>query len=501
MDTGYKSPTATGAYANTWTNPTNAYSSNDTYAIATALEGQDYQDYDFGIPEGATINGIEVSVESYVSSSTSLTVSLSYDNYSHAATPKYILMEESESSLVVGGATDTWGRDWTVSEFSNANFGSYFYLNYDVTAYIDHIKIKVYYTEFSSSSSSTSFSSSCSSSFSSSSFSSSSFSSCSSSSDSNWSSCSSSSCLSSSSSSSFSSSSSSFSSSSCSSSFSSSSFSSCSSSLSSSSSESNSGNITFNGYDLQTATDTANTILTRNILYRHIPDKVINIKQDTIRDGFDVLDVQYSQKMISLNGWLISDSSANLRTLKNTFHNKLRQTEKNLIINDGGININYICTLRSLDVPEEHWNITQIPYNAEFLCKPFGKLTSTTTINLNSGVNVTTSPYNETISFTGSYCSKPVITFTLAGALITNMTALKLTNNTTSDWIEIARDFSISDVLVIDCEDETVEVNGVNVDFTGVFPVFEEGSNILSIIVTATSFSYTCSLVYYPTYL
>jgi hypothetical protein len=161
----------------------------------------------------------------------------------------------------------------------------------------------------------------------------------------------------------------------------------------------------------------------------------------------------------------------------------------------------YVCTLRSLDVPEEHWHITQIPYTAEFLCKPFGTATSITTINLNSSGAITTSPYNETVSFVGSYGPEPVITFTLAGAGITSMTALKLTNSTTGDWIEIARSFSASDVLVIDCSNETVKVNGISVDFTGVFPSFDPLDNSLILTVTATAFSLTGIINYYYTYL
>ena len=68
MDTGWKSPTGTGDNYNQWTNPTNAYSSDDNYAtaaIAGASKCQDYTNFNFDIPAGATIDGVEISLEWY----------------------------------------------------------------------------------------------------------------------------------------------------------------------------------------------------------------------------------------------------------------------------------------------------------------------------------------------------------------------------------------------------------------------------------------------------
>jgi len=62
-DTELKSPTATGEDYNEWANPTNAYSSDDTYATAQSGEDQDYYNFDFDIPDSSIIEGIEVQVE------------------------------------------------------------------------------------------------------------------------------------------------------------------------------------------------------------------------------------------------------------------------------------------------------------------------------------------------------------------------------------------------------------------------------------------------------
>ena len=262
-------------------------------------------------------------------------------------------------------------------------------------------------------------------------------------------------------------------------------------------------NILYNSYDLQTTADSANTILTKDIIEKKLPEKIINLKQDTIRDGFSVIDVQYTNKIITLSGWLISDTAANLRTLTDNFKNYLRPNEKNLDIETYGGSPayrRYVCSCQSIDVPEEHWQTTQVPYAAEFLCNPFGKATSVTTVNLNSGSNITSTPYNESPSITGTYKCKPTITITVVSE--TDLTAIKFENTTNLDWIQVARSFSAAEVLTINCESETVQVDGSNVDFTGVFPRFDPGTSVLSTTTTDSgAFAITISFTYYPTYL
>ena len=261
--------------------------------------------------------------------------------------------------------------------------------------------------------------------------------------------------------------------------------------------------IKYNNNSLQVSTPASAIILTQEITYETIADKTLNIKDNLIRDGFDLLDVRYSQKVITLQGNLISDTAANFYALKNTVRGYLRPNDQNLDVETYGGSTVYIrwkCSLRNFSCEGEHWAITQSPYSAEFICKPFGTATSATTIDLNSAAAITTTPYNEVIAITGTYNPKPVITITIGAE--TNMTAIRITNTTTLDWIEIARSFSVSDILIIDCDEETVKVNGVPVDFTGTFISFIPSSNSLSIFVTDTgAFSYACTVIYYLTYL
>lgn len=145
-------------------NPTNAYSSNDSYATDQKIN--DYQVYyNFTdlystIPAGATIKGIYVGVEAIVTGSAgvdgdridvNLSISINAgSSYSTAKTQSFYLAD-IETVKVSGDSTDKWGLTLVKDSFSDANFrvkilfktltGS------SETFNLDHLKVKVDYTE------------------------------------------------------------------------------------------------------------------------------------------------------------------------------------------------------------------------------------------------------------------------------------------------------------------------------------------------------------------
>ncbi len=160
-DTGLKSPSLSVA-GGQFTNPDNAFSSNNFYATAGAnnLE-QQYSDFGFltvspVIPSGATILGIEVQVEAYKTGTKNLQldVKLSWGaggagTWSAPRTTAAITTTEQYYS--VGSATDLWGRAaWSVNDFSNGNFRVWLQTKVTgsggaPTMYLDHVRVKVYY--------------------------------------------------------------------------------------------------------------------------------------------------------------------------------------------------------------------------------------------------------------------------------------------------------------------------------------------------------------------
>jgi hypothetical protein len=152
-DTGGKAPT-------TWTdsgvsNPQNVRYSDNQYAEFD--NGNDYENcggFGFAIPTGATINGIEVSIEGYRNSASTprtFNIGLSWNNGSSWSSSKdSIDLSTTEHTVTVGSASDKWGSHlWLPSDFNDGSFlvqidanlatsGSYFR--------IDQLQVKVYYT-------------------------------------------------------------------------------------------------------------------------------------------------------------------------------------------------------------------------------------------------------------------------------------------------------------------------------------------------------------------
>ena len=150
--TGFKSPSATGEDFNQWVSPSNAFSSDNAYA-STDRNGrqQDWYNFSFGVPGGATILGIEVSIEGHDPdwSGNGTDIDLSWDGgISYTTTGKGASWPGgSDVTNTFGGWTDTWGRTWSDSELSDANFRLRLTKTGSDWAEFgaDHIQVKVYY--------------------------------------------------------------------------------------------------------------------------------------------------------------------------------------------------------------------------------------------------------------------------------------------------------------------------------------------------------------------
>ncbi len=143
FDTGFQSPSAnsadSGGDGDGFTNGSRAYSNNTQQATdsnsgsgtGTSCTGSDkdkhrFYNYDFTLPTGAAISGIEVRLDAWVestSNSPTMCVQLSWDGGTTWTTAKSTTtLTTSQSTYLLGGSSDTWGRSWGSTELSNSNF-------------------------------------------------------------------------------------------------------------------------------------------------------------------------------------------------------------------------------------------------------------------------------------------------------------------------------------------------------------------------------------------
>ena len=145
-NTGFLAPSANAAVTSSagdnngfQTGPANAYADDGLFAVDTdsgtgtstscTANGKDkhvYRDYSFGLPGGATIQGIEVRLDAKVDNTANAPktcVQLSSNGGTSWTVAKTTAtLSTTEATYILGSAADTWGRTWASANFSNANF-------------------------------------------------------------------------------------------------------------------------------------------------------------------------------------------------------------------------------------------------------------------------------------------------------------------------------------------------------------------------------------------
>ena len=140
----FKWPTG---HTGTLTNGSNAYDRVDgTHAVASSLSIHAYENVGYAVPSGNSINGIEVKFEMNSPSSQYVGVQLSWDGGSSYTANKTIgSVPSSDTIFTLGGPSDKWGRSWSPSEFTDANFEIRVLVGEAGDLNIDAIQVRVYH--------------------------------------------------------------------------------------------------------------------------------------------------------------------------------------------------------------------------------------------------------------------------------------------------------------------------------------------------------------------
>jgi putative metal-binding protein len=173
--TGFRSPNDENQSPNMWTNRANAKAFGGGAASeSTPGDEEAYADFqnagnpntgtgtlDSAIPPGSVITGIEVQINAAVSTpgnlpactvaSHQIDVALSWNaGVNYTAFKSQYPLTPTLTYYTLGGPLDTWGRTWTQSEFTNANFvAKVRYTRLPPCAggsiALDHIQVRVWY--------------------------------------------------------------------------------------------------------------------------------------------------------------------------------------------------------------------------------------------------------------------------------------------------------------------------------------------------------------------
>ena len=211
--------------------------------------------------------------------------------------------------------------------------------------------------------------------------------------------------------------------------------------------------------------------------------------------GSVLVNTDYQSKTIKITGVIFGANLANLERNIDDFKELLSRQGKNLDIDYAGDVRRYIATAVKIDVPRDSYHITFAPYTVEFLI-PSGVGRSTNADSV-SVAGILIDSYVDTLSIGGTANPKPKLSLSFVSA----NTVSKIEFLANGDKITISENISADDIVVIDCENLQVTINGLVVDYTGIFPAFGVGANVYEIEVTSVSHEYNINFNFYKFYI
>jgi hypothetical protein len=253
--------------------------------------------------------------------------------------------------------------------------------------------------------------------------------------------------------------------------------------------------IEFDGYSLQSA-----DVIAQDIVVYSPPSRELITYKVPRNDGGRLNGNYYRERRIRVNGIIKAASRVLLEETMDTFKRRMHTPEGNLDLKVNGEIRRITATLQnSGEMFNErkgyHINIT--PFSLEFLAlDPFFHDTDYTA---STSENITNLNFPITVENLGTIYARPVITIIFEAA--TSVTAFTFNNVTNGKTMLITRAFSALDILVIDTEESTVTVNGVEVDYDGLFPTLDYGSNNCTLVTTGSSVQYTSTISFKRSYL
>lgn len=251
--------------------------------------------------------------------------------------------------------------------------------------------------------------------------------------------------------------------------------------------------ITLNGYDLQTS-----NVITSKIDHESIGIDAAQMKIPH-RDGEKLISYTYGVRKIRIEGHITDTTAALLDTRVDGFKQNLIGAQAiPLAIDYNGTTRQYTVNVKNLMVSRDFYNITLVPFSieCEAINPPFGQDAAAIVGYSNATVSGT---FSNTISgiltsinvaISGTANPQPTLTFTVNVA--GSMTGFQIYNQTTATSIFTTVTPSNNDIYAIDTTNYLVQKNGATITtYSGIFPTFVPGTNVLALTVYGTKPNFT----------
>lgn len=257
------------------------------------------------------------------------------------------------------------------------------------------------------------------------------------------------------------------------------------------------GAVSYNTNDLQTYDPSTNVgIITNVIDHTSNPDKAMSLYGLADADGSSIPSINYPSKPIGLEGAIKGSSAADLDDRIDAFKGYFTGKDKNLDIAYGSGTRRYVATARAIPVVRKVKPLFAT-FSVDLICtSAFGVDTSNTNL-WTAKTGFTSNTFTETPTVGGNAPFQlPIITITI-NSLTGAGDYVQISNdNNNQELLIYGLGLANSDVIVIDCVERKVTVNGDEVDYYGTFLELEPGANSITYTDGFTTRNIDISAVY-----
>jgi hypothetical protein len=247
--------------------------------------------------------------------------------------------------------------------------------------------------------------------------------------------------------------------------------------------------ITLNSLSL-----TSSNIVSSDISGDDAPTPDNNLLQIYRRDRSKLVSRQFTKKTITIMGTLVCGSATELLSVIDAIKAAASTLDAVLDVTyDSGEVRRYITNIGIFPVPRKAHNIMSVPFTLELVAADPIAVTPTY-VDINFSL-ASVDHKTQALSLLGTYYPEPIITITFSSGV----SSVVIGNDYLGQAITLGS-VTTSDIIVVDISKKQVTKNSVVIDYTGVFPTFNYGTNNLTITL-GSSGSCTVNVHYQPRWL
>lgn len=253
--------------------------------------------------------------------------------------------------------------------------------------------------------------------------------------------------------------------------------------------------LQFDGFSLQN-----DHIITEQMDIFSPPSRELVTFRIPRNDGARMNGNYFRERIVRVTGHIVYGTSAELQVAMDEFKRRLSVPERYLDLKVNDVVRRAVATLsssQSMFAGRKGSDISETPFDIEFtILDPFFHDIEYTSASLFSSTALALA---ETVENYGTTYARPILSVIIEAA--SGVTGFTFQNLTNGKSITVTTPLVAGDLLVIDTEESTVELNGVGIDYSGLFPTLEYGSNNCVLLTTGSSVQHTSTIAYKQSYL